>query len=104
MGIIYMIKHRASGKAYIGQTQSTLEKRLKAHMKAKSYIGGALRKHGREAFSVKVLHANVPKQNLNRLERTEIAMRGTMAPKGFNLTPGGAGILRLNKRQIIMPK
>ena len=99
-GIIYSIRHRASGKRYIGQTVTTLDKRIKQHMKAKSHIGAALRKHGREAFVVQVLHANVPRQNLNQLERSEIAMRNCMAPHGYNLTPGGAGILRLTSDKV----
>ena len=89
MAIIYKITHKKTGKSYIGQTRGTLKARLKAHLRAPSAIGSALRSHGREAFTVEVLHANVPVQNLNPLERTEIAMRGTIAPSGYNIAPGG---------------
>ena len=99
-GIIYMIKHRKTGKCYIGQTTKTLAARMKQHMKARSHIGGALRMFGREAFSVCVLHANVPKHNLDQLEKSEIAMRGCVAPSGYNLTPGGAGLERVYSSKV----
>lgn len=46
-------------------------------------------KYGSDNFRKEVLHSNIPLDELPSLEVQEIARHGTMAPNGYNLTPGG---------------
>lgn len=88
---IYVIRHRVSGKEYVGQSKNIRE-RAASHRAARSwhYFGRALRRHGLEAFDICVLAFGAP-CDLGRLEQETIAARGTRSPAGYNLAAGGDG-------------
>ena len=92
MGTLYMLVNTINGKKYIGQTKQTLNDRMSVHKRKHSgcrALKAAITKYGWEAFRVEVLEANVPEASLRDRERELIAEHGTMAPNGYNLTPGG---------------
>ena len=93
MALIYMATNKVNGKCYIGQTTVSLKRRKILHkhdMKSKDYaFQRALRKYGFENFKWKTLCKDVPVDDLDDLERKEIAERETLSPKGYNITTGG---------------
>ncbi len=97
-GCIYKITNTKKNKVYIGYTNMTVQKRLKAHMdetkrmqKGKkgrsSYLHNAMNHHGFESFTIEVLeeHTDVTPHFLAQLEMKYIA---TLKPH-YNLSPGG---------------
>ena len=107
-GMIYLITNKVDGKQYVGQTRSHYKNhdkyrpygikfRFKNHMnKAQcnsstsqsTYLCNAVRKHGRENFSVEEIEVC----NLEHLDEREIHWikeYNTMFPNGYNLTFGG---------------
>lgn len=96
MSSIYIIKSKTSEKSYIGQTNSTTEKRWKKHLDAQrrnkttSALYLAIEKYGIEDFEVKsIVDGNMDKKQLNELEVKYIAEMNTLSPKGYNLNGGG---------------
>jgi hypothetical protein len=98
-GKIYMITHKASGKMYIGKTRHTVCERLLRHTRQDTspYIHRALRKHGREAFSVRVIDTALTNAELSRKEIGYIEFYRCRYPNGYNLTAGGDGVPFLSK-------
>lgn len=96
--ILYRIMHRATGRAYIGLTTASLEKRWSAHLYrmrkgVKSALYDALRRYGVEAFDISAIVSLVPDGDLADLKALEIAViaqEGTFG-SGYNLTSGGDG-------------
>jgi len=103
MGFIYQIRNTVNGKCYIGQTRrQDVHERWKEHKrKVKHVIGSAFALHGLENFEFSVI-CEIPNEELNDREVKEIAERGTRAPNGYNLKPGGEGgeMLEETKRKI----
>ena len=97
--IIYKATNRNNGKAYVGFTTKGLEARRAIHEhKAKKGLAGpfyrAIRKYGAGAFNWEVLAVGVdPDWMLKEMEPHYIEAHGTRAPKGYNLTDGGEGLL-----------
>ena len=90
MGFIYMCTS-PSGKAYVGQTTRTFEKRWKEHCsieKPETAFGRALIKYGSKNFRTKVL-LEVNDELLNHYEEAFVLAYGTFSPRGYNLTTGG---------------
>lgn len=107
-GEVYVITNSVNNKKYVGQTVSHRknrgvykpfgsEGRLKDHISEAicntkrnqcSFLNNAIRKHGAEAFSVRVL-CRCPLEELDAEERKNIELENTMFPEGYNLTPGG---------------
>jgi group I intron endonuclease len=95
-GCIYMITQLSTGMRYIGLTTSPIRVRLDQHFNA-AYgrettrpLLKAMRKHGRDDFSIEVIEDNVPSDDLPKREVAHIAERDTMIPNGFNANKGGA--------------
>lgn len=91
MAVIYKALNIINGKAYIGQTKKTLEKRKQKHrydMKRLKnvYFYRALRKHGWSNFEWSVLEESV--EDLNDREIYWIQKLGTFK-NGYNSTSGG---------------
>lgn len=90
---IYVIRHRESGKEYVGQSKN-VRKRAYSHGLARdagTYLHRAVLKHGVGAFDIRV-HAVI----LDAVERTAreialIAQLETFGKRGFNRTIGGEG-------------
>lgn len=88
---IYVIRHRESGKEYVGKS-ANVSRRVRDHTKmATRYrFHSSLRKHGIAAFDVCLLLTG-PEETLSSLEVLLIASRKTLIPNGYNSTLGGEG-------------
>ena len=89
---IYLIRHKGSGKAYVGRSVNirnrwNLHKRHTEQGRDKSPLHRALRKYGYDAFDWIVL-AEAPAHLQVELERQFIKDMGVMVPAGYNV--GGA--------------
>ena len=98
MGCVYLITS-PSGKRYVGATRHDAQTRWKRHVKDSagtwSALYAAIRKYGPEAFSVETLEEHDDFADIARAEVRLIAQLGTMFPGGYNLTPGGEGVVAL---------
>ena len=95
--IIYKIENKINGKIYIGQTQRSLEERIKEHQKksstiyGNSYIDKAIQKYGIENFLIEVIENCQTIDELNEREIFWIKYFSCRRPTGYNLTGGGEG-------------
>ena len=98
MGLIYM-RTSPSGKSYIGQTVQSEQVRWKQHCQDafhessplyKTALSKAIRKYGKDNFSVIILKDNIPKEELNQHEEYYIKLYNTYE-KGYNSSFGGEG-------------
>ena len=87
---IYCIRHKETGKCYVGQSID-ISHRLACH-KCKSskctYIANSINKHGIDDFAFEILEL-CEKRNLNQRETHWIATLNTLVPNGYNLRTGG---------------
>jgi len=91
---IYVIRHKASGREYIGKTVRSLTHRWACHrydaqLGSSSMLYRAMRKYGVEAFAMELLAVATSSHELNDLEQRFIVERQTRVPHGFNITEGG---------------
>lgn len=96
-GFIYLIKHIASGKGYVGLTRRTLKERFQGHLDAvkrrnrpEGTITYEIAKYGREAFSIELLEEVFSLQQLSEREIFFINKLGTLSPNGYNQNRGGS--------------
>lgn len=105
MGCIYMYSNKINGMKYIGQTVRRLEKRDWEHWNRDDfYIDRALRKYGKENFSLEVLEEGIAnKKVLNEREKYWIEYYDSFN-NGYNLTKeaGGAETFDEHKGQLII--
>lgn len=93
--LIYLLKNETNGKIYVGQTVRTLKHRLGQHRRAarygrRTYLCNAIRKHGFETFTSRVLEKCNSKEELNQAEKKWIErLKATDREKGYNENPGG---------------
>lgn len=80
-----------NSKKYVGQTGNGLLSRLSQHNRAKTYIGSAMKKYGKENFKIQLLSIAENKEEADELERHYIMEYDTLHPHGYNLTTGGQG-------------
>ena len=93
-GVVYLIRNTVNGKEYVGQTIQDLRERWGRHCSTgKTAISRAIRKHGRDAFTVEVLHECESRDEMNVLEAAAIIERGTLSPTGYNILPNGGPVL-----------
>jgi len=92
--IIYLIRHKESGKCYVGQTIQKLNERIRHHFKksAKSCpaLAAAIRKYGKESFEVLEVAQASCQDELNQLEQYYITHYNSISPFGYNLEFGGS--------------
>lgn len=90
---IYVIRHSLTGKEYVGRSFD-IYRRLGTHVrydKSDKPLYRAIAKYGLINFEVCLLCV-ADSANLDTLEIAAITSRGTLTPKGYNLTLGGGGI------------
>lgn len=96
-GYIYIIQNTVNNKAYIGQTATNPERRLKEHFAESkcstvkgydSLLNRAIRKYGEDAFICKVLEENIPYNELDSREVYWIQYYDSYH-NGYNSTKGG---------------
>jgi group I intron endonuclease len=87
---IYLLKHRASGRCYVGQSID-IDARLSGHARGRSgsgIVGSAIAKYGWTAFDATVLQL-CSRDALDTAEQNWISRMASMSPAGYNLTNGG---------------
>lgn len=92
-GVIYCITNLINGKKYVGQTIKKVSYRFNEHANAKSLIGKAIRKYGRDNFRTGTLEECYSYEELNAAEMKWIKDLNTKYPNGYNKTDGGNGVL-----------
>ena len=99
MGAIYCIAS-PSGKRYIGQTKYSMEKRFGCHKsedtatKGCKALGRAAMKYGWDKMTLTLIE-KCPLEKLNEREIYWIAHYNTFLGDGYNLTAGGAGVMKI---------
>ena len=89
---VYAIRHKASGKMYIGKSKH-VEKRLRQHRYKFGkcvYIKRAIVKHCTDAFEDEIL-CQSNDDDIGDLEKYYIEFYNTRVPNGYNLSAGGEG-------------
>lgn len=92
---IYLVTNTVNGKKYVGQTSQKVSKRWTNHCsvankRASSYFSNAIRKNGRNNFTVETVAEIETREWSDYLESMWILCLGTFDPKvGYNLTTGG---------------
>lgn len=91
-GCVYAISNTANAKLYVGQTRKPARRRFAEHCEPgrRAYISRAIRKYGREKFTVEVLEWCSTDEDLNAAETFWIDWYGSQYPAGYNAvaTPG----------------
>jgi group I intron endonuclease len=87
---VYLIRHKTSGKGYVGQSVD-INRRWSEHKSKSSThpVGRALSKYGPSAFDFVVLE-ECGQEQLNDRETHYIRLLGTLSPGGYNLDSGGS--------------
>ena len=93
-GKIYKYTNLINGKVYIGQTKQTLEQRDYKHqtqLNDNTYFHRAIKKYGRDNFSLELVEDNIPFNELDEKEKYYINYFESfyVTGKGYNLTQGG---------------
>jgi group I intron endonuclease len=94
---VYRITCLVTGKAYIGITKFTAERRWRSHQSAarkklyRSLLHQAILKYGADQFRITTLCVAHDRKEAGRIERALIAAYGTRIPNGYNITLGGEG-------------
>jgi group I intron endonuclease len=101
---IYLIENSVNGKKYIGQHSGedldryfkhNIAEALKGYRK-KTKLFNAIRKHGPDNFTIRVLANPTTKEEMDRYEIALISLFGTQdSSLGYNCTAGGGGCLGL---------
>ena len=94
MGCAYKVTS-PSGKSYVGITVGTTQQRWDRHVYVSSTgegyaIGAAIRKYGREAFTVETI-LEAGREYLLEIEPKLIELYGSQTPGGYNVASGGLG-------------
>ena len=89
-GYIYLVTNKVSGKIYVGQHKA--EKFESWYLGSGIHITNALKKYGRDKFSVELIDTAASKEELNEKEIYWIRELDSRNPNvGYNLAKGGAG-------------
>lgn len=112
--VIYKITNKITGKSYIGATRrERLGKRMVEHQyRAQnrrehghmSLIAMAIRENGWENFEVSEVATASSHEELMSLERSAIALHKTLSPLGYNMDPGGGGLVPSSKKIVAWNK
>ena len=92
-GVVYLIINLVNGKKYVGQTVKTAAKRFNEHTRQNTFIGRAIRKHGKENFRYGVIKSCASKSEMDYWEKFFIKTLKTKSPNGYNLTDGGGSCI-----------
>ena len=99
---VYKITNTVNGKVYIGITTKSVRSRWKAHLcnafvkNVNYYLYKAMRKYGKEAFSIETIHEAVSLAELLEAEKRFITECNSYATaNGYNQTLGGEGVFGL---------
>lgn len=94
--IVYRITCLITHRRYIGITEGSLGRRWQGHLSSarrgvKTALHAAIRLYGAEAFVVETICEATNREMACDLEKSLIIAESTLAPNGYNLSPGGDG-------------
>ena len=100
-GYIYKITCLTNGKGYVGWTKNTPKRRFNTHVyqamhnRTEYLLHKAIRKYGRDQFSIEVLYSSNDLKLVKDLEARYIKEQNTFyqTGHGYNMTEGGDGTL-----------
>ena len=90
--MIYKITNLVNGKFYIGQTSASIKDRWSRHCNNGShctYLKNAIKKYGKDNFTIEEICVAKDRDELNKLEKSAIKEYDSLYPSGYNLTTGG---------------
>lgn len=91
--VVYKILNKINKKAYVGITKMPLHVRMNMHFNLKKkgcpLLGKAIEKYGKTNFTYKILEKVDSLKKLEKREKFWIKKLKTLAPKGYNMLPGG---------------
>ena len=90
---IYKVTNLINGKSYIGQTITSLRNRWNKHCSVNSgcpALGEAIKKYGKENFTVEEIGGANSLSELNYQEWLLIYKFNSLVPNGYNISVGGA--------------
>jgi hypothetical protein len=97
-GCIYLVTNTVTGQRYVGQTTYSMHERWRHHVRSRNEVGDglgdAVGRFGQRAFSIVELVRTDRLTELDALEQFYIEQYETLAPNGYNLTPGGKAFRR----------
>lgn len=97
MGCVYRATNRIDGKMYVGMTCRTFVRRKNAHLREVAHphypFHRAMAKYGIDAFDWDILFESDDRNELIAQEKNYIREMGCQVPKGYNITPGGEGVV-----------
>ena len=91
MAQIYIITNKINTKQYIGAADITLDVTFKSHCYDKNVVSQAIRKYGKEHFTIESLLECSSMDEAYDLEPKFIVEHGTKYPNGYNVSDGGKG-------------
>lgn len=97
---LYKLTNKENLKAYIGTSVNPISKRVSRHLYAANCgrkdmaIACAIRQYGLDAFEIECIGESDDYDELLRMEAVAIKEHGSLAPAGYNITPGGRGARR----------
>lgn len=97
---IYKIENKLNGMLYIGQTKQGIKKRFNQHCLADSYLGRAIRKYGKDNFTIEVIEI-VEDELANDVEHKNILKYNCVTPNGYNMNEYGRIIGLVSKKWYI---
>lgn len=104
---VYLIENVLDGKKFVGQTKNVKYRSwrhfylLQKQKHNNHYLQSAYNKHGRSAFTFKVLVENLPENYGDDVERGVIATLRTLDRQhGYNLSSGGRINFRISQESI----
>ena len=91
MAQVYLITNTLNNKQYIGVTNNSLQERWKSHVYDNNVISKAIKKYGKEHFSIEAIHECDTMDEAYSLEPKFIIEHNTKYPNGYNVSSGGKG-------------
>jgi len=91
MAQVYIITNKVNNKQYIGVTNNSLQERWKSHLYDSNVISKAIKKYGKENFSIEAIHECESMDEAYTLEPKFIIEHKTKYPNGYNISSGGKG-------------
>ena len=87
---VYCITNLINNHKYIGITSRSLKIRFSEHCcHPCTLIYDAVKKYGKENFSIELIEDNIPKELIDEKESYYIIKYNTLKPNGYNLSTGG---------------
>lgn len=89
MYTVYLVTNNLSKKMYVGVTKRTLQQRWTNHCSQGYYLTSAIKKYGKDNFTIETLSTCTTKEIACKYEILAINKLKTKSPNGYNFSDGG---------------